>query len=391
MHLINILLIFMALFCAPTFATMGGRLSPRLPPNGTTMQQSRRRTWKRSHPVLSTTKRPYWNSKSSYSQQDSISRLRAGGQAAAPTTATTGLDQVVRALLDMFTSCVRVVLPPIVACAKAIIAFYRTLPMDAIIAQTGLVYAFAGGYYPVLFATLNAAQHSGWQTMLRALQDLTEEAQVGLEAATKAQPQDPSLTAKQVFRQKTMVVLASVDPVKINQATGALYTTWLGVSTVLEREFAEIITLSMTLADYLDPITQFLLAPPLYLCVPDEYSQWVPVAIGWACQAAAMTLAWRIQRVLTAYTSAITGGLMFSRATMRMLYKRGFRMFGLVQNNDSYTGLDEIVGLTVGALGLYSQIGNGFDFSVPYPFALVTWPFDWAEKWLEWKVTTSAS
>jgi hypothetical protein len=170
-------------------------------------------------------------------------------------------------------------------------------------------------------------------------------------------------------------------------AAGAFYTTWLGVSSVLEREFAKTITLSMTLSGYMQPIVRFILNPPIYFCVPPEYHQWVPILSGWVCKAAAMSVAWRIQRVLSASTSAIAGGLMFARATMRMLSKRGIRIFGVIREKERETPIDEVFGYLVAGLGLYSQIGRGFDFKIPFPLCLVTWPFDWLEKWIQWQIT----
>ena len=113
-----------------------------------------------------------------------------------------------------------------------------------------------------------------------------------------------------------------------------------------------------------------------------------------------MSLAWRVQRVLTATTSAITGGLMFARALLRMWNKtfkdkkRGpvTRMVGaVIRENHRETFLDEIIGLMVAGIGLYSQIGHGFDFRVPFPLSLVLWPFDIAEKWIQWQITKDSS
>jgi hypothetical protein len=180
--------------------------------------------------------------------------------------------------------------------------------------------------------------------------------------------------------------LATVDPMKINQAVAALYTTWIGVSTVLEREYAKTITMSMTISSCLEPLTNAIIAPPVCLCVPEQYQRWVPVVLGWACKAAAMSITWRIQRVVTAYTSAVAGGLMFARACIRMLSKRGWKFFGLIKEDHS-SWIDEFIGFLVGGLGLYTQVGNGFSIKVPFPLNLVTWPFDWAERWIQWQIT----
>lgn len=160
---------------------------------------------------------------------------------------------------------------------------------------------------------------------------------------------------------------------------------------MLEKEYARVITLSMTMAHAFEKVARFILAPPAYLCVNEQYHQWVPVVIGWGCKAAAMNIAWRIQRIMTAGTSALAGGLMFARACARMLSKRGIRLFGLIREDDESTFLDEIIGFMVAGLGFYTQFEtqwrSGFAFNVPFPLNLVTWPFDLAERWIQWQIT----
>ncbi|KAL3903251.1 MAG: hypothetical protein SGILL_010515, partial [Bacillariaceae sp.] len=84
--------------------------------------------------------------------------------------------RLVGTVTQVLISMGQLVLPPTVAVIKGIAKFYRTLPMDAITAQIGLVYCFLGGYYPTLFSSLQAAQHCGIQVMIGALSDLTDEA-----------------------------------------------------------------------------------------------------------------------------------------------------------------------------------------------------------------------
>lgn len=286
-------------------------------------------------------------------------------------------------------SCGRVVLPPTVAVIRGVVGFYRALPIDAVVAQIGLVYCFAGGYYPTLFSSLQAAQHCGWNVMVEAIQDLTHEAIKVIDAT--ADLSSESFSRRALFLQQTNIVLKTADPLKINQAAAALYTTWLGVSAVLEKEYARVISLSMTLSGYIERVMHFVLESPVKMCVSQDYHKWVPVVIGWGCKAAAMNIAWRIQRVLTASTSAMAGGIMFSRAILRMLSKRGIKLFGLIRDDPEESPLDEIIGFLVAGLGFYTQIQaqfkSGFSFEVPFPINLVTWPFDWAEKWIQWQIT----
>jgi hypothetical protein len=319
-----------------------------------------------------------------------------------------GLDQTAGHVISIVTSTGQMLIPPAVQFVRSIVALYQWLPTDMIVAQIGLVYCFAGGYYPTLFAAIQAARHCGWEIMCQAILDLTDEAVAAIDALNVAEEnldQEEPKTARQVILEKTRIVLITVDPMKINQATAALYTTWMGVSAVLEREFARTIALAVSIGGYVTPIAKFVLGRPLYFVIPSDYHRWVPVLVGWSCKGIAMSIAWKIQRVLTAYTSAVTGGLMFTRACSRMLYRRGIRLFGLIspldqpaaagptgsvrpsENINVYSPLEEIFGIMIAGFGLYSQIGHGFAFRVPFPLSLVTWPFGLAERWIQWQIT----
>jgi hypothetical protein len=302
------------------------------------------------------------------------------------------VDAVVRCVgtvTQFLISAGRTILPPTAAAVQAVVNFYRALPIDAVVAQVGLVYCFAGGYYPTLFSCVQAAQMCGLEVMVEAIHELTDEA-IKVIDATSDMSWD-NLDRKDLFLRQTNIVLKTVDPVKINQAAAALYTTWLGVSAVLEKEYARVISLSMTLARYFEIVAIRILEPPVKFVVGEDYHKWVTVVIGWGCKAVAMNIAWRIQRVLTASTSAMVGGVMFSRALLRMLHRKGVTFFGMVGETGEESALDEIIGFSVAGLGFWTQIQsqykNNFSFEVPFPFSLVTWPFDWAEKWIQWQIT----
>jgi hypothetical protein len=362
-------LVILAIFSTRVQGSMGGRFAPRLAQSGSP-------SWSRNQSIESALKLSKGLPK--IQEENIVSRMRGGRE-------SNNFEQNVATVVDILASTCQALLPPVVAAVRGINSFYRAMPLDAVIAQVGLVYCFAGGYYPTLFSALQAARYCGWESMVEALDDLTEEAGAALDAFTREE-HGYGRSAREIFTEKTMVVLATVDPMKINQAVAALYTTWIGVSTVLEREYAKTITMSMTISSCLEPLTNAIIAPPVCLCVPEQYQRWVPVVLGWACKAAAMSITWRIQRVVTAYTSAVAGGLMFARACIRMLSKRGWKFFGLIKEDHS-SWIDEFIGFLVGGLGLYTQVGNGFSIKVPFPLNLVTWPFDWAERWIQWQIT----
>ena len=53
--------------------------------------------------------------------------------------------------------------------------------------------------------------------------------------------------------------------------------------------------------------------------------------------------------------------------------------------------VENMIGVTVGGIGFYTQIEhqykNNFSFEIPFPLSLVTWPFDLAERWIQWYIT----
>ena len=311
--------------------------------------------------------------------------------------------------------CGKTVIPPTVSIVSGVVSFYRNLPTDLIIAQIGLVYCFAGGYYPTLFSSIQAAKHCGWDTMISSIQDLTSEAIKVIDASTQEDilHEYSTMNKRQVLFKQTDLILKTMDPMKINQAVGSLYTTWLGVSVVLEKEYARVISLSMTLAYYCERVTSIILGPPIKFVVSEDYHKWIPVMIGWTCKAIAMNVAWRIQRILTASTSAMTGGVMFSRSILRIIRRqrrhnrRNRTRFGRKKSQnkwydddgydeeDSTTPtsamLEDIIGFIVAGIGFWTQIQsqykNNFSFEVPFPINLITWPFDLAEKWIQWQIT----
>jgi hypothetical protein len=85
------------------------------------------------------------------------------------------------------------------------------------------------------------------------------------------------------------------------------------------------------------------------------------------------------------------GVLFFARAILRMLHRRGITLFGWIDETGKETPLDDIVGFTIAGIGFYTQMRaqfeNYFPFEVPFPIRLVSWPFDMAEKSIQWMIT----
>jgi hypothetical protein len=99
----------------------------------------------------------------------------------------------------------------------------------------------------------------------------------------------------------------------------------------------------------------------------------------------AMAIAWYIQTIISAVSSALSGGLIMSRGLMKICRKKGFNMFGLIPDSDEETVIDEIMSYLLAAAGFYFQFKIGF--TVPFPLNLILFPFQFVEYYIRWAIT----
>jgi hypothetical protein len=105
--------------------------------------------------------------------------------------------------------------------------------------------------------------------------------------------------------------------------------------------------------------------------------KWCPVLLEWLCKSIGISIAWKIQTVLSAFASALAGGLIMSRAMLRAFYKGG--------GNRDETMVDEVASYAFAALGFYFQYS--FSFSTPFPLNVVLYPVGLTDYYIRWAVT----
>ena len=98
-----------------------------------------------------------------------------------------------------------------------------------------------------------------------------------------------------------------------------------------------------------------------------------------------MSIAWTIQTVISAFTSAVQGGLIAARAILKIANKHGSDLFGFIPKDDTESYIDEIIGYGLAVLGFYFQFQMGFDIQFPLNIPLM--PFEITEMWLRWYIT----
>ena len=169
-----------------------------------------------------------------------------------------------------------------------------------------------------------------------------------------------------------LALVAVRDPQKLATAVGGVYAGWLAVIGTLRLEFAKTVTLGVTIAEMIDqPAMRFGL-PLLAHLVPEVYHRWLPVWVRTATKAIAVAFAWYLQVIISAFHSAMRGGLLFSRGILRWANKHG-----LIDLHEDDTYLDEVVGYGLAAAGFAFQFFNGF--ALPFPLNIILFPLTCVE------------
>jgi len=127
------------------------------------------------------------------------------------------------------------------------------------------------------------------------------------------------------------------------------------------------------------------ITPLLQRLIPDEYDKWVPVTLSWITKAIAMSIAWYIQTVQSAFASAMKGGLMMGRAVYEAMRIRGITLGGLIPDDHEKSMVDEGLMYGFAGLGFYTQFKMGFQ--LPFPLNLVLFPFQIAEQYIRYVIT----
>lgn len=231
-----------------------------------------------------------------------------------------------------FIAFVTFIAPIVISSTQTAYNFYCALPLDAVTFLLGFVFCFFGGMYPTLFAAVQAAKHSGRKTVVEACGKLSEEVKVIIEENEKDDKKDDDgdgvadvdqIDGKALMMRKANLVMTKINPIKVSDAIESIGRVWISVLATLTLEFARTISLSLTISDFLKkPVDRFI-APTLQLATPKGYKRWVPVILNWICKSIAMSIAWYIQTIISAFTSALEGGLIMARTVQRVCVKKG--------------------------------------------------------------------
>lgn len=295
---------------------------------------------------------------------------------------TNVLQKLARPILDVAMT----LIPIIISICQSGYKFYKKLPLPYLYLIIGTVMCFFGGIYPTVFAALQAAEHGGLTTVRKSLSSLSNEVLIIIDESKKDDkvdedgdgiPDAKQISGRELVKRKVKLVLKKMDPEKVNNAIAAIYKVWMSVLAVLTIQFARVIALALTISDFAKSLSDRLILPIVKMATPKDYQKWCPVVCDWFCKGVGVSIAWRIQEVISAFSSALAGGLIMSRALL-YIFTRG-------KKDHESTSKDEIASYVFAGLGFYFQYQMKFD--APFPLNVILWPVELAETYIRWAVT----
>lgn len=258
---------------------------------------------------------------------------------------------------------------------------------DIIPAIVGFLLCFFGGTFPLVIASYEAFRLAGYEGMKKATGELWVEGEKALVAHKKDSQEDldgdgipdvEQISPREKVTRKVLLLLRTVDPIKANTCFNCLATGMLAVLATLKMSFAQAIALGASLAEMLTKLVNKRVLPTLMKVVDPSYQKWIPIVIDYATKFIAVSIAMSLNRVISAFHSAMRGGQMCGGGIVRFLNRKKIIDFN---EDDSY--LDEAVGYGLAAFGMLYQLANWF--GLPFPFSLLLWPVTL----LEWSLSVA--
>ena len=255
-------------------------------------------------------------------------------------------------------------------------------------AAIGLIMCFFGGSFMTLIAACEAYRMVGLASQMKLVKELWADFET-FSAASRADDKLDldgdgvadvlQVTPQQLMQRKVLLFVRTIDPRRLGDAVAGLQSGFLAVVATLKLEFARCITLGSALGQILQKPCDAFVQPVIEGLLPPDYKRWASPVLSGIIKSATITFAWFLQRIISAFHSAMRGGTMFSRNVLEYLDRMNY-----VHLRSEDTHADEIAGYAVAALGLWFQLSSGF--TLPFPLNVLLLPFTLAEWWLMWMV-----
>lgn len=168
------------------------------------------------------------------------------------------------------------------------------------------------------------------------------------------------ISQREKIQRKGLMLLRVVKPEKVTRAITCLNTGLLAVLASLKMTFARAVTLGASLSEFAKVRVDKSVVPYISNATPEAYRQWIPPVIDYLCKIIAVSIAFTLQRFISAFYSALKGGQLLGVGIVRFLNSKGF-----IKEHEDETNLDEAIGYGAAFLGFMFQFWNGFSLFFP--------------------------
>ena len=247
---------------------------------------------------------------------------------------------------------------------------------------TGLFVCLFGGSFVRLIAVAEALHVTGaYATAAAALTELREHVEVVAEAE-KTDGRRKSMAVlrkdrqyKRIVSRKISVYASAIrNPAALTASLASLWSAAATVAAALRITFARTLVLGVSVAATVSPAMRRDFAPAVAATLKPMHRQWAPTIIDVCVRAVCVAIAWRLQRVFSAWHSAARGGVACAKALGRVLKRKGWvpARVALASDEEPYRGTDstgpivgglyadEVVGFVLAACGLRLQLSRSF-------------------------------
>mmetsp|Transcript_4448 Transcript_4448/g.7212 ORF Transcript_4448/g.7212 Transcript_4448/m.7212 type:complete len:340 (+) Transcript_4448:88-1107(+) len=256
-------------------------------------------------------------------------------------------------------------------------------PEELIEAVFGIFLAFFGGHYVITLAAIEAYRMCGWSTTYKYLKIIWDDYKLVRAESRKDDTIDADndgvydvlqISKQELFTRKLKLAAKSCNPDKLSMAAGGLYTGFMGVIATLRVQFAQTVTLGAVIGGTFSAYAQRIFQPLFVHVVPNEYAKWVPVLIDYVCKLIGVSIAWFVQRVISAFYSAIRGANLVSKGVLSYAARHNYINASFADaSSNHYAALT----MALAGAGFMFQISNYMQ--LPFPFNIVFFPLSIVE------------
>lgn len=167
-------------------------------------------------------------------------------------TTSNPTEKLGRAVID----CITTIIPICLTFTNSVYKTYKKLPTEHVHLLIGALLCFFGGFYPTVFAALQAAEHGGLAIVRKSLGILRTEIITIINESKKDDkvdddgdgvPDTEQISSQTLMKRKVKIVLTKMNPDKVNAAIASSYKVWMAVLAVLKIKFARTISLALIL------------------------------------------------------------------------------------------------------------------------------------------------